>query len=217
MKSTIFLVLVSVNFTGIFGCASSPNQNNVDLTKDCQNITVILKNDALAKHNAIQGVYNYFGLINGKAIWVQPITDKAIWYISQLPTPDWGIGNYVDAGTITRQITSSGDYTDKGPADVKRDKWWYYNMKNYEWIHGGDDIVVKCIKDLENQNQNCWTGCNQLQGKCGWCGVEGYCCKKGMKGNGCDGSIGGIVDYLCVLNPKGRFDDTIYDYEDTRV
>ena len=25
-----------------------------------------------------------------------------------------------------------------------------------------------------------------------------------MNGNGCDGSIGGIVDYLCVLNPKGK-------------
>ena len=40
----------------------------------------------------------------------------------------------------------------------------------------------------------------------GWKGslVEGFCCKKGMNGNGCDGTIGGIVDYLCVLNPKGK-------------
>ena len=29
------------------------------------------------------------------------------------------------------------------------------------------------ISDLENQNQKCWSGCNQQQGKCGYCGVEG--------------------------------------------
>ena len=52
----------------------------------------------------------------------------------------------MDAGTKTRQITSSGDQSERGPADVPLGEWWYYNEKNYEWIHGGDDIIVKCIK-----------------------------------------------------------------------
>ena len=43
----------------------------------------------------------------------------------------------MDAGTKTRQITSSGDQSDRGPADVPLGEWWYYNEKNYEWIHGG--------------------------------------------------------------------------------
>ena len=59
------------------------------LFPDCQNITVTLKNDALVKHNDIQGVYHYFGLINGKTSWVLPSANKAIWYLPQLPTSDW--------------------------------------------------------------------------------------------------------------------------------
>ena len=48
------------------------------------------------------------------------------------------------------------------------------------------------IPDLANADQDCLSNCNSKQGKCKFCGTEGYCCKKGSTpGNGCDGSFGG--------------------------
>ena len=136
------------------------------MISDCQNITVTLKNDAFTKHNGIQGVYHYFGVINGKSSWILPSTEKAIWYLPQLPTSDWGIGNYADIGTKTRQITSSGDQSDRGPADVPLGEWWYYNEKNYEWIHGGDDIIVKCAYSTMEEIQPVFGGMQSNEEVC---------------------------------------------------
>ena len=58
---------------------------------------------------------------------------------------------------------------------------------------------------LENGGQHCWAGCNSQQGKCAWCGTDGWCCKKGWTGNGCDGTFGGSNHHLCVLKPSGIF------------
>merc|ERR1712051_680775 len=55
---------------------------------------------------------------------------------------------------------------------------------------------------LENGGQHCWAGCNSQQGKCAWCGTDGWCCKKGWTGNGCDGTFGGSNHHLCVLKPS---------------
>ena len=57
--------------------------------------------------------------------------------------------------------------------------------------------------ELENSGKDCWTGCGKKQGKCDFCGTKGYCCKKGTKGNGCDGTIGGS-GHRCVLKPEGN-------------
>ena len=38
------------------------------------------------------------------------------------------------------------------------------------------------------------------EGKCDWCGTDGWCCRKGWVGNGCDGTIGGSNGHQCVLN-----------------
>ena len=54
---------------------------------------------------------------------------------------------------------------------------------------------------LENVGKDCWTGCNQNQGKCDWCGSSGWCCRKNWFGNGCDGSFGGPSNHQCVSNP----------------
>merc|ERR550534_2564316 len=62
--------------------------------------------------------------------------------------------------------------------------------------------IPKTIPGLENAGQNCWDGCNQQQGKCSWCGPNGYCCKDGESGNGCDGSFGGVNFHACTLNTK---------------
>ena len=43
------------------------------------------------------------------------------------------------------------------------------------------------------------TQCNNNQGKCNYCGFDGLCCKKGLTGNGCDGSFGGSNQHQCAL------------------
>ena len=52
---------------------------------------------------------------------------------------------------------------------------------------------------LENGFQDCWDDCNKQEGKCAWCGTDGWCCRKDWVGNGCDGNIGGPNDHQCVL------------------
>ena len=57
---------------------------------------------------------------------------------------------------------------------------------------------------MQHSGENCWAGCNGKQGKCDWCGTEGYCCRKnyGTISNGCDDTFGGENDHTCVLKPS---------------
>ena len=50
--------------------------------------------------------------------------------------------------------------------------------------------------------EECYSKCNEKQGKCVWCG-EGLCCRKGFQGGGCDGSFGGQSNHQCVTKPPG--------------
>jgi len=54
---------------------------------------------------------------------------------------------------------------------------------------------------LEHAGEDCWNGCNSKEGKCDWCGADGWCCRQGSIGNGCDGTIGGQNNHMCVLKP----------------
>jgi len=80
------------------------------------------------------------------------------------------------------------------------------------WIGNGCDGKIggnwghQCVlkptdAGLENQGKDCWNGCNYKQGKCDWCGTDGWCCRKGWVGNGCDGNVGGSNGHQCQLNP----------------
>merc|ERR1712223_387146 len=55
---------------------------------------------------------------------------------------------------------------------------------------------------LKNVGEDCWSGCKGIQGQCSWCGTKGYCCKKGERGNGCDGYFGGNGHHICALKPE---------------
>ena len=55
--------------------------------------------------------------------------------------------------------------------------------------------------DLEHAGEDCYAGCNQRDGKCNWCGGDGWCCRKGWVGNGCDGELGGDNRHECTLKP----------------
>merc|ERR1711902_183271 len=61
---------------------------------------------------------------------------------------------------------------------------------------GSDEVECQ----LKNTGTDCWSKCNAIQGRCDWCGTEGFCCRKNWDaGNGCDGSFGGKEKHECVL------------------
>ena len=74
-------------------------------------------------------------------------------------------------------------------------------LTNFEIIPGSS----------EHFGEKCLIGCNDQEGNCDWCGDDGLCCKKGSIGNGCDGTIGGTNDYLCV-NKHGNIQPYIAVY-----
>ena len=56
-----------------------------------------------------------------------------------------------------------------------------------------------------NVGIDCWESCGKKQGKCSFCGIDGYCCRKDFTpGNGCDGSSGGINRHVCVQKPSRK-------------
>ena len=57
------------------------------------------------------------------------------------------------------------------------------------------------LGSLEHAGENCWNPCDTRQGKCNWCGTDGWCCSLGSIGNGCDGSFGGENGHVCTLKP----------------
>ena len=62
---------------------------------------------------------------------------------------------------------------------------------------------------LENADQECFGQCNG-QGRCSWCGSEGYCCRKGWTpGNGCDGSFCDDNHHLCILKRTSNLDNPL--------
>ena len=66
---------------------------------------------------------------------------------------------------------------------------------------------------LKNVGEHCWDGCNKQQGKCDWCGTNGWCCRKGVTGNGCDGTFGGQTQSQCVSNPGMPLNiSSLFDY-----
>ena len=52
---------------------------------------------------------------------------------------------------------------------------------------------------MENGGKDCFAVCKK-QGRCDWCGMDGWCCRKDRIGNGCDGTLGGD-NHQCVLKP----------------
>jgi len=74
-------------------------------------------------------------------------------------------------------------------------------LKNREYGLPNCDAKRKIM----NYGENCWSGCNGKQGRCDWCGTEGFCCKKGVIGDGCDGHMGNDVDHhQCSKNIKSK-------------
>lgn len=68
------------------------------------------------------------------------------------------------------------------------------------------DTTPKAIElanggQIANKGQNCYRPCHEVQGKCDWCGADGWCCRKGWTGNGCDGTFGIENHHTCVLHP----------------
>ena len=43
---------------------------------------------------------------------------------------------------------------------------------------------------IRHEGESCYASCGRWDGRCGYCGNNGYCCKKDQKGCGCDGEMG---------------------------
>ena len=67
------------------------------------------------------------------------------------------------------------------------------------------------LAEIENEGKDCWEDCNEIQGKCSYCGSMGFCCRKNYyeHSNGCDGTFGGDEIHVCVL-PPGNY--SVYWY-----
>ena len=62
---------------------------------------------------------------------------------------------------------------------------------------------------IANEGKDCWWGCKKKQGPCEWCGTEGWCCRLGWTGNGCDGSMGAEgMGHVCT--GKGNYRSKIF-------
>ena len=63
---------------------------------------------------------------------------------------------------------------------------------------------------MEHQGRSCLSWCHGKEGKCEWCGPEGYCCQKGFKSkdkNNVDcngGTFGGDTRHECVPKYKDK-------------
>ena len=57
---------------------------------------------------------------------------------------------------------------------------------------------------VKNLGESCWNECHKKEGKCEWCGPEGYCCQKNYKSTNkhdvdCNGgAFGGKKQHECV-------------------
>merc|ERR1719491_2631883 len=73
----------------------------------------------------------------------------------------------------------------------------------------GNGKRTRSISQTALNGGSCWNGCNKKQGKCDWCGADGFCCRMGWIGNECDGSFGGANGHQCVLNTSQNDHDAM--------
>ena len=63
---------------------------------------------------------------------------------------------------------------------------------------------------VKNLGESCWNECHKKEGKCEWCGPEGYCCQKNYKSTNkhdvdCNGgAFGGKKQHECVPKYKEK-------------
>merc|ERR1712110_1314605 len=71
--------------------------------------------------------------------------------------------------------------------------WGGYGMCGSTPSHknkGTDCTKCKANQGVLNEGKDCWGGCHQRQGRCQqYCG-DGYCCRYGWTGGGCNGLLG---------------------------
>jgi len=110
------------------------------LKAECQNIELIMKNDAHDAQGSKSGIYEIHQDVNGKKSWIS--SSNAIWYV---PTYNsWAIGNLASIGSNSRVIASSSDTGDKSPYDVSNDDWYY---DENGWNKANEDISIECVND----------------------------------------------------------------------
>ena len=77
-----------------------------------------------------------------------------------------------------------------------------------DWVNDGKRDCTDGSDEsgsLEHAGEDCLNGCNSQEGKCDWCGTNGWCCRKDSIGNGCDGTFGGTNSHQCALKSSNIF------------
>ena len=126
-KDSLLKLYITFHYTGV------PN--------NCQNLTIILQNEAFENQGSHQGIYQVSGFVNEKPMWTFTKNGKAIWYVQELN--DWGMGNLEHVGTNTLNLFTSGNQGDVFPFDIASDKWKYLN--DLVWADSAiNDITIEC-------------------------------------------------------------------------
>ena len=108
---------------------------------ECQNVILILKNEAFEEQGSRQGMYQVSDFVNEKPSWISIKSGHAIWYVQEYN--EWVIGDLEDLGTTIRALTTIDDQGYLFPFNVTSDKWYYLNGQL--WKPGAvDDIAIKC-------------------------------------------------------------------------
>jgi len=113
-----------------------PEISEPEISEVCQNIEVSLKNDVLAYHGSLQGIYT---LDDESFDRTWKSSSHAIWYNHDYLY--WSIGNLENYGTNVRGITSAGNQSERTPSFVPK---WYYMADDWK-CSLCDDVIVQCI------------------------------------------------------------------------
>jgi hypothetical protein len=107
----------------------------------CQNLILILKNEAFEEQGSRQGIYQVSDFVNEKPSWISNKSGQAIWYVQEYN--EWGIGDLEDVGTTTRALTTIDDQGYLFPFNITSDKWNYWDGQLWR-VGAVDDITIKC-------------------------------------------------------------------------
>jgi len=134
-------------------------------------------------------------LFNGR-VWFKSNDGQRV--IAYRPGCGWQIQPTNYKGTLMTNAYALGATTCPSEESLI---WKYWTGKT--WANAGKGLTI--VASYENIGKYCWNTCEQIQGSCNWCGTLGMCCKKGYRGNGCDGNLGiANKGHSCVPSVPGH-------------
>ena len=104
--------------------------------KQCDLISIDLKNAPMLKQGSVNNVYSLESPINGKPSWNSRFGDNQIWYDPAYEGV-WRIGPFPDSRIV-------GPHP-MGPIDDNNTKWHYFDHTANLYKPTGEDMSLKCM------------------------------------------------------------------------